>query len=107
MASSPRTRMRSSDGLRAVLGSGWWWRISVNMVIRHESAREKERRLSDSRNVTRSLETILRDCRSNEFDESNSMAVGRARARGDNAHKSHSGFERARWKRRGARVRLI
>jgi hypothetical protein len=66
--------------------------------------RKKKRRLGDFGNVTRSLETILRDWRSNEFDESNSMAVVRARARGGSAHKSHNGFKRARWKQRGARA---
>jgi hypothetical protein len=79
----------------------------VNTVIRHESVREKKRRLDDFENVTRSLETILQARRSNEFDESNSKAAGRARARGGNAHKSHSGFERARWKRMGAWAQFI
>jgi hypothetical protein len=75
----------------------------MNMVMRHESVRKKKRRLDDFGNVTRSLETILRDWRSNEFDESNSMVAVRACARGGSAHKSHS--ERARWKRRGSRAR--
>jgi hypothetical protein len=68
-------------------------------ITRHELVRKKKRRLDDFGNVTRSLETILRDWRSNEFDESNSMAAVRARARGGSAHKSHSGFERTRWPR--------
>jgi hypothetical protein len=34
------------------------------------------------------------------------MAAGRARAHGGDAHKGHSGFERARWKRRGTRAGL-
>jgi hypothetical protein len=78
---------------------------SLNTVMRHESIRKKKRRLGDFGNVMQSLETILQDWRSNEFDELNSMAMVRARARGGSAHKSHNGFERARWKRRGARAR--
>jgi hypothetical protein len=77
----------------------------MNTVMRHELVRKKKRRLGDFGNVTRSLETILRDWRSNRFDESNSMAAVRARAHGGSAHNSHSDFERARWKRRGARAR--
>jgi hypothetical protein len=68
------------DGPRAALGTGWQRRISVNMVTRHESIREKKRRLGDFGNVTRSLETGLRDRRSNETDELNLVAAVRARA---------------------------
>jgi hypothetical protein len=92
MASSPRTRSRSNDGPRAVLGLGWQRWIPVNTVMRHESVRKKKRRLGDFGNVMRSLETILQARRSNKFDESRSMAASRARARGGDAHKSHSGF---------------
>jgi hypothetical protein len=102
MASSPRIRRRSNNGPRAVLGSGWRRRIPVNTVMRHELVRKEKGRLDDFGNVTRSLETILREWRSNEFDELNSVAAVRARGHGGSAHKSHSGFERARWKRRGA-----
>jgi hypothetical protein len=92
MASSPRTRRKSNDGSRAVLSSGWRRQIPMNMVMRDELVRKKERRLGSFRNMTRSLEAGLRDRRRNEFNESISMAAGRARAHGDNAHKSHSGF---------------
>jgi hypothetical protein len=107
MASSPRIRRKSDDGPRAVLSSGWWRRILVNMVKRDELMRKKKRRLSSFGNMTRSLEAGLRDRRRNEIDKSISMAAGRARARGGDAHKNHGGFERARWKRRGTRARLI
>jgi hypothetical protein len=48
----------------------------VNMVMRDESVRKKKRRLSSFGNMTRSLEAGLRDRRSNEIDESISMAAG-------------------------------
>jgi hypothetical protein len=79
----------------------------VNMVMRDELMRKKKRRLGSFRNMTRSLEAGLRDWRRDGINESTSMAAGRARARGGDAHKGHGGFERTRWKRRGARARLI
>jgi hypothetical protein len=66
------------------------------MVMQDEEVRKKKRRLGSFGNVTRSLETSLRDRRSNEFAESISKATGSARAHGGSAHKSHSGFKRAR-----------
>jgi hypothetical protein len=78
----------------------------MNMVMRDELVRKKKRRLGSFGNMMRSLEAGLRDRRRNKIDESISMATSRARARGGNAHKSHNGFERARWKRRGARLGL-
>jgi hypothetical protein len=75
-ANSPRTRTRSNDGPRVVLSSEWRRRIPVNMVMQDESVRKKKRRLGSFGNVMRSLETSLRDRRSNEIAESISMAVG-------------------------------
>jgi hypothetical protein len=76
------------------------------MVKRDELMRKKKRRLGSFGNMARSLEAGLRDRRRNEIDESISMAAGRARARGGDAHKSHGGFERVRWKWRGMRLGL-
>jgi hypothetical protein len=107
MASSPRTRGKSDDGPRTVLSSGWRRRVPVNMVNRDELMRIKKRRLGSFGNMTRSLEIGLRGRRHDEIDESTSMAAGRACARGGDTHKGHDGFERAGWRRKGARARLI